>query len=270
MLKAESMNKQPKETPVGGEPELREKIVGRQREIEEQLARDAKGRAVFFVNFPLTPMYINPKAVEKDPKSNLYKLKKGYEHAIPKGLIPDDKLKDPVQLSTVLGRVLSLWELKLNPVVIFYVKDRIVDSTQFSFFKENHLNFDLQPIDEEIDYKPFIGKISEATYAYAKDNQPIEQCTFSTQIIDPNRPSTWQILEGQETLVPITYLNDLLVKYGKEPITQLEAKTNDERMATSIPILPGISLFTHQQIGGAANTSLPTTETCRSSFPSPK
>jgi hypothetical protein len=115
------------------EPELREKIVGEQHKIEEQLAHDKKGRAVFFVNFPLT-----------------------------------------------------------------------------------------------------------------------------TQIINPDRPSAWQILEGPETQDPIHYLNELLIKYGKEPI---ETKTYDVRMAASTNPLIDKSMCT-PHTGEAANIRLP--ETCRS------
>lgn len=249
------------------EPELRETVVVRQREIEEALAHDTKGRAVFFVNFPLTPMFISPDAVEKDPESGLFKIKAEYKNAIPAGLIPVDKLNDTTQLSTVLGRVLSLWELKQNPVIIFYVEDRNVDPTQLVAFQKQHPNFVLQQIVKAEDYTPFIGKISEATYVYLDaEKQQIRQCIFATQIINPNRPSAWQILEGQETQISITYLNDLLVKYGKEPIT-LETKTAEERMKVSTNILPTTSIFT-SPTGEAANTCLPTTDTCRSSTPS--
>jgi hypothetical protein len=238
------------------EPESRKRVVGKQHEIEEQLARDKNGRAVFFVNFPLTPMYISPDAVEQDPESDLFIIRPGFEHAIPEGLIPDAKVKNTEQLSTVLGRVLSLSKLEKNPVIIFYVEDRKnVDDHQFKTFISQHDNFKLINItkDEYDEYKA--KKISEATYAYHDENdQPIRSCIFATQIINPNLPSDWQILEGQDTQATITHLNELLKRHHQEPIHRV-----------SISLLPATSLFAPLPVNEATNTSLPTTETCRSS-----
>lgn len=201
------------------EPALRKKVVGEQREIEEEFAHDGNGSAVFFVEFPLTPMYINPDVIEKDPKSELYVLKPDCKDPIPKGLIPDDKLQNPEQLSTVLGRVLSLWKLKKQNVIIFYLKDREeVDTTQFERFKKEHPNFDLQQI-EEVEYKGFFEKIAAATYAYHdKSRHLLERCVFATQAIKPDKPSRWEVLKDLNAQEPIIELNKLLVKYKKDPI----------------------------------------------------
>lgn len=210
------------------EAQSRKKIVGEQREIEEQLAADKNGRAIFFVKFPLTPLYISPDAVQFNEQSKLYELKPNHPDAIPAGLIPEEKLKDPEQLSTVLGRVLTLKKLEENPVIIFYVKHREnVDRTQFEVFCKKRPNFILQQIDEAKDYTPFIGKISEATYAYRdKSEASIRQCIFATQIIDPNRPSAWQRFEGKKTQEPIADLNKLLLAYDKNPIDEMSASVS--------------------------------------------
>jgi hypothetical protein len=89
-------------------------VVNRQYSIEIKMAKHAeKGAAVFFVPSLLTPMFVNRKHVEKNAASQLFQLKQGPEadKTIPDGLIPQNKLDDPQQLSTVLQRVISINEL---------------------------------------------------------------------------------------------------------------------------------------------------------------
>lgn len=257
------------------EPTLREKVVSNQREIEEALAYDKEGRAVFFVKFPLTPMYISHKAVEFNKKDQVYELKKDYKQAIPEDLIPKDKLKEPKQLSTVLGRVLSLWNLKENSVIIFYFKDRgDVDDHEFNIFKEEHPNFKLIRIteaeyDEFKSFKPKGENVAEATYAYTdQKKQAIRQCIFATQIINPNLPSNWQVLEGHETQASIEHLNELLVHHNQELIPVL-TRTPDTGTEASIRALPNVGIFISQPAND--NTNSLSEEPCLSpSCPSSK
>ena len=251
---------------------LRIKVVGEQREIEVQLAGAEEGRAVFFVKFPLTPIYIPPKAIEQNKETKLFELKKGYEHAISKNLISKKVLEDPEQLSTVLGRVELLWESK-TPTIVFYVAERENLGPEFEEFKEDRKNFEFFQISEE-EYKSFKKKpeeeIAEATYAYYKKSELegtelVVQCIHATQANNPFGSSRWKRLQGLCTAPAIIALNKLLIKCEKDPMPL--PISPEDRMHHSISVLPNNSLF----INEAANTRMPTdTDTCRSSTPSPK
>lgn len=109
---------------MSGEAKARKDIVGTQREIELDVARsraDGKmGAAIFFVPTPLTPLFINPDDVFQD-SDGLFKLKQGKR--MPEGLIPPEKAEEAAQLSTVLGRVLSMRDMLEAglPITVFLV-----------------------------------------------------------------------------------------------------------------------------------------------------
>ncbi|MGC1853960.1 MAG: hypothetical protein WA659_01080 [Candidatus Aquirickettsiella sp.] len=248
---------------IKDEPESRVKIVGEQHEFEVKLALDTNGRAVFFVPSPLTPLYINPEAVQFNEQSNLYELKPDHRDAIPEGLIPEKKLKNPTQLSTVLARVLSLWELKQNPVIIFYVQDRTYDEGRKKVDDSHlkaYLNKDEHPYCKLVkitkaEYDAFKAKnLSEAIYSFHdKDGALIQVCIYATQINKPELTSNWLILTGQDAQPIIKNANELLVNHGEEPIPPLE---------THAQVAGKSSLFTPLPANQATVTS-PTTDTCR-------
>lgn len=166
-------------------------------------------------------MYISFEAIQFNEISRLYELKSNYKHAIPEGLISDDKLTDAAQLSTVLGRALLLSKLKQNSVIIFYVEDRKIDNSQFKVFLEKYKNFKLIQISktEYDEFKSQNKNIPEATYAYCdKEKQPIWRCIFSTQIINSHLFSSWKILNNHEAQNAIKHLNELLVRYNQKKI----------------------------------------------------
>ncbi len=248
------------------EPQSRKKIVGKQHEFELHLVLDTNGRAVFFVPSPLTPLYINPEAVQFNEQSSLYELKPDHKDAIPEGLIPEEKLKDPTQLSTVLGRVLSLWELRENSVIIFYFKDRIydegrkkVDDSQLKTFLNKRKNYKLIEIAEDV-YNEFkLKNLSEATYAYSDKNRAlIRACIYAVQINTPNLPSNWKIVEGRDTQPIIKNVNELLIKYEEKPIPLLETHVQVPGKSSLFPSLPANQA-----------TISSTTDTCRSSTTAP-
>jgi len=126
-------------TAAFNEPQKRIEIVGIvQRKVEFAVAKAKKAAAVFFVPTMLTPLYLNPDDVFLDNKDGLYKLKnfnpddivcvgedanKKKTYQLAPGvastsmaaflgeLMPLEKAKDPAQLSTVLGRVISMHEM---------------------------------------------------------------------------------------------------------------------------------------------------------------
>lgn len=99
------MQQFPERAKISDDAKLRVGVVSEQREVEEKLAA---GKAIFAVPSLLTPMFISPKYVTYDEKDSLYKLNTTDKSVLPAGLIPESKLQDPAQLSTVLGRVLSV------------------------------------------------------------------------------------------------------------------------------------------------------------------
>ncbi len=257
--------------------ELRINIVGQQRKIEEEFVNDPKGRAFFLVKNLLTPLYIDPNAVEYDPESNLFIIKPGFEQAIPKHLISKEVLEDPRQLSTVLGRVLSLNKLQKNSVLVFYIKERInVDTKAYERFKMNHANFKFIEISEEI-YQSFKEiliqekkeEVAEATYVYHQaesNNKLFEQCIFATQANNPAARSRWEILKGTDTTPAIKALNQLLEKHKLDLIPIPIAVADEEfSLASSASELAKFRLFSPQS--NNTKNSLFQTETGQ--FPQP-
>lgn len=105
---------------------LRISTVNDQAKIEEDIIASSElATAVFCVPTPLTPLYIEKKDIFLDEADGLYKIRKA--ELIPNGLIPEDKLKDPKQLSTVLRRVLTIHgmlEKGMKVVVLCTALDR--------------------------------------------------------------------------------------------------------------------------------------------------
>lgn len=261
--------------PLDDAAKLRIKIVGEQYKIEKRLIKDPTGRALYFVKNPLTPLYIDPKAVKYDPDIELFVIKPKFKHAIPKNLISEKVLNDEKQLSTVLARVLLLHQFIENRVIVFFVEERKnVDTTMYEEFKRHHPNFEfIQISEDEYQSKKMLeeGKeaIAEATFVYHEselENKLIEQCIFATQANNPFSHNRLEILEGQNAARSIIRLNEFLTKQKINPIP-VPIKTTDEgrMLATSANKIPKAGLFTFQPqpTDSAINTNLPRTETCR-------
>lgn len=246
---------------------LRIEIVGRQLEIEQEFVKDPRGRAFFFVKNPLTPLYIAPNSVKYDSEAGLFVIKPGFEDTIPKNLISKEVLEDPKQLSTVLGRVLSLDGLKESTILVFYINDRKdVVATAYENFKINHKNFSFIKISEEKYqfYKKIIEggnqeEIPEATYVYHSSqvaDQLFEQCVFATQANNPAGRSCWQILKGVDTAPAIIELNKLLKQHDIDLIpVQIGVSNEKLRLESSANELSKMGLFNYQP-SDAANSSL--------------
>lgn len=235
------------------ESELRKKVVVKQSEFEQLLTNSVDGRAVFLTPSILTPLFISIDAIRQNPNTKLLELKPGYENSIPAGLIPNEKLADPVQLDTVLRRVKTLHELKHN-VEIFYVEDRKVDDSHLKIFLSEHPNFKLTKI-TKADYDKFKAKdkyVPEANYTYHDESgQPVFQCVLATQINTPNFPSDWKVLEGEATKKAIEYLNEFLKHQNCEAFHP-KTKINPERTGAK----PLFSAGTFRLQAEAANTQL--------------
>lgn len=105
---------------------LRISTVNDQAKIEEDIIASSElATAVFCVPTPLTPLYIAKEEIFLDKTDGLYKIRNA--ELIPNGLIPEDKLNDPKQLSTVLRRVLTIHgmlEKGMKVVVLCKALDR--------------------------------------------------------------------------------------------------------------------------------------------------
>ncbi len=175
------------------EPKVRTENVNRQREIEVEVIASGKGDALFFVPTPLTPFYIDPNAVTQNAEG-LYVLKEGY--FIPDGLIPTEKQNNPAQLSTVLGRVLTVVDMLKKGI------DVTVFCTTSDRPKADGKSGHVEPAHFKALQKQFsnlhIVTIPSEKYASLKDTLPAATYFFKDQIVsvysqqiretfDPNR-----------------------------------------------------------------------------------
>lgn len=246
------------------EPEKRIEIVNKQHAIEMKLESDRTANVVFFLELLPTPMSISPDAVYFNSEKQLYEIKEDpkYKNAIPKGLIPEQKLNDPKQLSTVLARSLSLWNLT-GKVWVFYTKDRgIEDHAQIEAFKQAHTEFILKIISTET-YKSFKDKETPAaTYVSEENAEWVWQCIQATQIIKPNEPNPWRISLNDPK--DAGNINELMKMSGYEPLP-LPGVNPATSMTASTSALTNVGIFMPLSANEAANTISLSTETCRPS-----
>jgi hypothetical protein len=169
-------------------------IVGQQKEYEENLVKmsaDACGNLamMFVVPDMVTPAFVNPDDVEKS--GDLWVLKEG--RSIPAGLVNDTVSTDPEQLSTVLGRAITLRDmLELGARIIIYSvnesrpakgKDGNVDNTNVkALFEKYAKQICWQQISRE-QYVSFAGggdRVPAATYYCGFKDCP-SSCTVYAQ-----------------------------------------------------------------------------------------
>lgn len=184
------------------ESEARKDIVGTQREIEIDVAlsrADGKlGAAIFFVPTMLTPLYINPDDVFQD-SDGLFKLKEGKR--LPEGLIPPEKAADPAQLSTVLGRVLSMRDMLEEglPITVFLVnrgRPRVDNKAENVVWAEGSLierykeRLKIVDITKE-EYEQNKDSIAAASYLWWDQKGKMREAVFfASQINVPDRATS--------------------------------------------------------------------------------
>lgn len=205
--------------------QLRIAVVGEQRSIEESLI---KGSAIFVVQDMLTPLFISDEHVWLDAADGLYKLKNDDKGFIPNGLIPEEKLNDPKQLSTVLGRVLSMCAMLKNGVEITVIhvnmdrpkadkKGGFVDATNISSLKKAHSNLHFQIVPQAT-YDDYKTKVCAATYCDEQSGEKVFTGIDASQINSTKSQHDWGKKVNEQVENKISSLNDLLNDVGLQPI----------------------------------------------------
>ena len=221
--------KAPEPIPVN-DTQLRIVVVGEQRLIEESLTM---GSAIFVVQDMLTPLFISEEHVSLDPADGLYKLKNDDKALIPDGLIPEAKLNDPKQLSTVLGRVLSMPAMLKSGVEVTVVHvnlDRpkadnklgFVDATNIAKLKEKYRNFHFQIIPQAT-YDHYKTKVCAATYCDEQSGEKVFTGIDASQINSTKSHHDWGVKPDEEVEDKVSSLNQLLNEFSLEPITKSKA-----------------------------------------------
>ena|SRR3990167_8810690 len=202
-------------------PQNRLDVLNAQHGIELQVAQSTDALAVFFVPVLPTPLYIDPEAIIQNP-DGLFVLKPGFENAIPDGLIPAEKQSDPLQLSTVLARVISMHQMLANGVkmMVLYVnpqrpkadhKAGFVDDAQIkSVIARTQLK--LVSISDEI-YTANKTQICAATYCFFDDAR--EQHIIgidAPQIQSRDSASECRVLQGDAIREKTDCLNQLFAQ----------------------------------------------------------
>ncbi len=147
-------------------------VVDQQGQIEQNISAfgDAAA-AIFVVPDLLTPLFINPRHVTQ--RNGLYCLTE--TGTIPQRLIPQAKLDDPAQLSTVLARTLTIERMLASGVrvIVFHIhahRKQVggqgdVDESEFQKLRQRYPTLVLLPI-SQIDYKALQPKVCTATYCH--------------------------------------------------------------------------------------------------------
>lgn len=220
----------PEKTKIADDAKLRVEVVSEQRNVEEKLT---SGKAIFAVPSLLTPMYINPKHVIYDEKDSLYKLVENDLTLIPVGLIPEAKMRDPAQLSTVLGRVISvrkMLERAIEMTILYTQKDRpkadnkegFVDSTEINLLVQQFKNCHLVPIDAKL-YDEYKTKVCAATYFYDDNGVDTYVGIDANQINSTTANHDWGVKRDQAMVEKFEALNELLVECNLEPMSNRSA-----------------------------------------------
>jgi hypothetical protein len=211
---------------VANEANMRLAVVGEQYQIESSVAQSRNGVAIFVVPTIPTPMFIDPEAVIWD---QVFKLKQGFENAIPTGLIPEEKANNPQQLSTVLARVLSvnaMLNAEIKVIVMHVEAERLKADNKMGFVDKKQV----VKLQNEFSDHLFFKEISKADYEKYKDNIcAATYCYFdrftvqtvgidATQINTPNIPHKWGVRHEEEVKNKVTMLNNLLINYELSPI----------------------------------------------------
>lgn len=224
--------KAPEQFPVN-DTQLRIAIVGEQRLIEESLTM---GSAIFVVQDMLTPLFISDEHVWLDAADGLYKLKNDDKALIPDGLIPEEKLKDPKQLSTVLGRVLSVPAMLKSGVKITVIhvnthrpkadkKPGLVDATNIAKLKEKYRNLHFQIIPQAT-YDHYKTKVCAATYCDEQSGEKVFTGIDASQINSTISQHDWGVKKGDEKVEDkVSSLNHLLNEFSLEPIIESATPT---------------------------------------------
>jgi hypothetical protein len=213
--------KEEAESQIINESKLRLEVVGKQFEIENAVAQSKKGLAVFVVPTILTPMFIDPEAVTNE--NGLHTLKKGC--GIPDGLVPEEKAKDPLQLATVLARVLSfraMLEQGIIMIVMLVEPERkkadkkmgFVDKEQVMELVNSYpdqLHFVTISKNDYEDYEDYKDKVCAATYFFYEGHSLQIVGIDATQINAPGASLNWGI--RPQEMKKITPLEELLNKY---------------------------------------------------------
>lgn len=203
------------------ETKNRIEVVGKQYEVEKLVAKSTKGAAVFVVPSILTPLFISPEAVIFD---ELFKLKPGYEKAIPEGLIPEEKLKDPAQLSTVLARVLAVVEMLnsgINIIVLHVDAERKKADKKMGFVDKKQVLELMNKYPKKLsfttisdaDYQRYKDKVCAATYCYNDGTGSHTVGIDATQINSATTSQNWGIRTAQEAKDKLAQLDLLLSEY---------------------------------------------------------
>ncbi len=217
------------ENPVN-DNQIRIAVVGEQRLIEESLAM---GSAIFVVQDMLTPLFISEEHVWLDASDGLYKLKNDDKALVPDGLIPEVKLNDQKQLSTVLGRVLSMPAMLKNGVEITVIhvninrskadnKQGFVDETNIAALKAKYPNLHFHIIPQDT-YDHYKTKVCAATYCDEQSGEKVFTGIDASQINSTKSQHEWGVKADEKVEDKVTSLNHLLSDFHLQPITEFAA-----------------------------------------------
>ncbi len=220
------MQQFPERAKISDDAKLRVGVVSEQREVEEKLAA---GKAIFAVPSLLTPMFISPKHVIYDEKDSLYKLNTTDKSVIPDGLIPESKLQDPAQLSTVLGRVLSVRNMLARGIEITILhaqkerpkadnKPGHVDAAEIHLLTQQYKNLHLKLIDEKL-YEEFKTRVCAATYWYDDKGVDAYVGIDASQINSATANHDWGVKRDHAMIDKLEALNELLIQCHLEPMS---------------------------------------------------
>ncbi len=220
------MKLSPEKAKISDEAQLRVAVVSEQREIEEKLK---SGKAVFVVPSLLTPMFINSKYVRYDESDSLFKLNTDDMSVIPDGLIPEAKMKDPAQLSTVLGRVLSvrgMLDRGIEVTILYHQVDRPkasnsaehVDSHEIETMKKQYQNLHLKVIEQKR-YEDFKTRVCAATFWHDEDGVDNYIGIDASQVNTQTAHHDWGVKRDLGMIDKIEALNELLALCDYKPIS---------------------------------------------------
>lgn len=158
-------------------------------------------------------MFVNPIYVVLE--DGLYKLNVDAKEAIPDGLMPEAKLQDPQQLSTVLGRVLSVRAMLDRGVDVTILH---VDPTEITSLKIKYKNLHLQAIGKQL-YDQYKNLVCAATYRDEQSDEVTYTGIDASQINATAAHHDWGVKADQAVIDKIRYLDYQLIDCHLEPIT---------------------------------------------------
>ena len=220
-------------------------LVEAQRLTEKELAQQSKenvpGAVAFFVPDLLTPLFPRVDIIYQDPTDNLFKFSGGDGLSV--GLMSAEKAGNAEQLSSVLGRCLSMQEVLEEgvPVIIFAVNpirkqvkpgDPLapVDAMPGSLLERYKERLTIVPITPE-EYEENKLKIPAASYVL----QNGMACYFISQINHPHEISSdkFDRFYGDEAKEFVKNLDNKLAEHGLKPLAEIAKSSVSKKTQTA-------------------------------------